>query len=155
MSVRRSRYAPLLVALLGGISQHGLGSEPPKGYEDIAQQMATQIQRAVRRYDTDRWSELMAEDVVMMTPGGTLLQGRDAFHNFWTRAFEGRTGPNPLEIRIDEVRASRHLIMVRARYGPEGNEAVGQYVWLLSRARDDEWRVSWWIFNRRAAPESQ
>lgn len=103
---------------------------------------------AVRAYDVDTWAELVAEDVVMMTPTGRVAEGRSAFHDVWSRAFEGRSGPNPLEVSVRESRVLGDVAAVRADYGPEEGGPVGQYVWLLERDDEGAWRLAWWIFTR-------
>jgi len=107
---------------------------------------------AVRSWDVDAWAALVTEDVVMMAPNGRIVEGRDAFHDLWSRSFEGQTGVNPLQITVRGVEAGPELAVVRADYGPEGSDPVGQYVWTL--VRDDPsgpWSLRWWIFNRMSA----
>lgn len=103
---------------------------------------------AVARWDVDAWAELVTEDVVMMAPDGRVIEGRDAFHELWSRSFEGRSGLNPLHVEIRDFTVSGELAVVRADYGPRGRDPVGQYVWKLVRKEDGEWRLRWWIFNR-------
>lgn len=90
-------------------------------------------------------------------PGGapslereTPSEGRDAFRELWSRTFEGRTGVNPLEVEVRGSIVEGDLAVVRADYGPEGRDPVGQYVWTLVRSDDDAWRPRWWIFTREA-----
>lgn len=104
---------------------------------------------AVRAWDVDAWSELVTDDVVMMASHGRTYEGRQAFHDLWTRAFKGRSGPNPLKVTVVEERAHDDVVIVRADYGPiESSEPVGQYVWVLERKDAGSWRLDWWIFNR-------
>lgn len=105
---------------------------------------------AVRARDVDRWTELVADDVVMMAPGGRVVDGRRAFHDLWSRSFQGRSGPNPLRVDLLEIRKSEPLAAVRADYGPEGAGPVGQYVWVLERDEAGAWQLAWWIFTRRS-----
>ncbi len=104
---------------------------------------------AVQARDVGRWAELFAEEGVMMSSNGTTTVGRTRFRRLWSRTFEGRTGPNPLSVRIDDVVMRGDLALVRASYGPEGAAPVGQYVWVLERLGDAPWTLKWWIFNRR------
>lgn len=104
---------------------------------------------AVARWDVDAWAQLVTEDVVMMAPSGRTVEGREAFHELWTRTFEGRTGVNPLSVNVLEVRSEGDLAVVRAEYGPQGADPVGQYVWTLERDERGGWILAWWIFNRR------
>lgn len=152
MQIQRIRELTLLIAAMVMTGHSAAGAERSDDHGDVARVIAKNFQAAVRAYDTDKWASMMAEDVVMMAPGGRLLQGRRTFRDFWARAFEGRSGPNPLAIRIDDVRASGDLIAIRAHYGPEGEDPVGQYVWLVSRGDNDEWRIDWWMFSRMTPP---
>lgn len=106
---------------------------------------------AVRSWDVDGWSELFAEDGVMMAPSGRTVEGRRAFRELWARSFEGQTGRNPLDVTVLEARVSGELAVVRADYGPDGADPVGQYVWVLEREGESPWRLAWWIFNRAAS----
>jgi len=118
--------------------------------EDI-RRYTESFEEAVRAYDVDAWTELVADDVVMMAPNGRMVEGRTAFHDLWSRTFAGQTGPNPLRVILHEARVADDLAVVRAGYGPEGADAVGQYVWILERAGADQpWVLAWWIFNRVA-----
>lgn len=104
---------------------------------------------AVRAWDVERWAGLVTEDVVMMAPSGRVVEGRDAFRELWTRTFEGRTGVNPLKVEVRGSMVEGDLAVVRADYGPEGRDPVGQYVWTLVRSDEGDWRLRWWIFNRK------
>lgn len=103
---------------------------------------------AVRAWDADAWAALVTEDVVMMTPGGSVVEGRRAFRDLWTRTFEGRTGANPLHVEVRESVIVGDLAVVRADYGPTGRDPVGQYVWTLVRRPGGPWALDWWIFTR-------
>lgn len=104
---------------------------------------------AVRGWDVNAWAELVTDDVVMMAPDGRVIEGRDAFRELWTRSFEGRSGRNPLHVEIREHEILDAVALVRADYGPEGRDPVGQYVWKLVRTDEGRWRLDWWIFTRR------
>ena len=108
---------------------------------------------AVRARDVEAWARLVAEDVVMMAPSGRVIEGREAFRELWTRSFAGQTGPNPLQLSMIEVRTAGDLAVARVDYGPEGQEPVGQYVWVLGRDIRGVWSLDWWIFNRRPPPQ--
>jgi len=103
---------------------------------------------AVRVWDVDAWSALVSEDVVMMAPNGRKLEGREAFRELWARTFAGQTGRNPLKVVVNDSVVEGDLAVVRADYGPEGADPVGQYVWMLRRDGRGVWVLSWWIFNR-------
>lgn len=103
---------------------------------------------AIRARDVDRWSTMFAPDAVMYPAAGTIVEGREAIRAFWTRAFAGATGANPLQVTMDEVVLTNDGAMVRARYGPDGGAIVGHYLFRLTR-RERTWMVSWWMFTRR------
>ena len=52
-------------------------------------------------------------------------------------------------VAVKDVRSQGDLAVVRADYGPDGAEPVGQYVWTLERGAQGTWTLSWWIFNRK------
>lgn len=118
---------------------------------EIAESFAESFVSAVRVWDVERWAELVTEDVVMMAPSGRVVEGRDAFRELWSRTFEGRTGVNPLQVEIRGSIVEGDLAVVRADYGPEGRDPVGQYVWTLVRSDEGDWKLEWWIFNRKPA----
>jgi len=147
--ISRNAYVlPAMVSLLwnapGLAAQSSAEHDTPADIERFTQRFQT----AVRAYDVVAWTDLVSDDVVMMSPNGRVVQGRDAFRALWARTFEGRSGPNPLQLTVREVRAAGELAMVRADYGPEGAPPVGQYVWLLERGGAEGWSLAWWIFNR-------
>lgn len=139
-------FVTLLAAFALLLPRATSGQDSP---EREIRHFASAFEAAVRAYDVERWVELVSEDVVMMAPGGRLVEGRDDFRELWTRSFEGQTGPNPLSVVVRDVRASGELAVVRADYGPEGAEPVGRYVWVLTRRPGDGWLLDWWIFTRR------
>jgi len=142
----RTPFATLLalaLAVTPAAAQEAAEPETPEAFTEA-------FVSAVRDWDVERWAGLVTEDVVMMAPNGRVVEGRDAFHELWTRTFEGRTGVNPLQVRVRGSMVEGDLAVVRADYGPEGREPVGQYVWTLVRAHDDGWRLRWWIFNRNS-----
>lgn len=141
-------------ALLAGAVLAGLpapaesqASRGPETVEAFAEAFVT----AVRGWDVDAWAELVTENVVMMAPSGRMVEGRSAFRELWERSFQGQTGRNPLQVRVRDVRRGEDMAVVRADYGPEGADPVGQYVWLLERDDRAGWLLAWWIFNRRPA----
>lgn len=165
----RSRLFLLLLALATavGMPHPVTGQEPPRTGQDApdsarqvpdsirraVERFATAFQEAVRAYDVDAWADLVTEEVVMMVADARMTEGRDAFRELWERTFEGRTGPNPLSVAVQEVLESGDLVAVRADYGPEGRDPVGQYVWVLERGKDGDLLLRWWMFSRRGAGE--
>lgn len=137
------RFEPrgLRVRLSGRLPAHDAAR--PRTVEEYA----AAFQSAVRAYDVDRWVELVAEDVVMISRGRS-LEGREAFHERWSAAFEGASGPNPLEITLLDVERGGELVAVRATYGPEGSDPVGHYIWLLQRGPGDGLLLKWWMLDR-------
>jgi len=131
-------------------AQESPAREGPRTVPDFT----TAFVSAVRDWNVEAWAELVADDVVMMAPNGRIVEGREAFRDLWTRTFEGRTGVNPLKVVLKDVRSEGDLAVVRADYGPEGREPVGQYVWTLERDERGTWSLAWWIFNRRGADSS-
>jgi len=115
------------------------------------QQFRDAFVATVRDRDVNSWAELLAESGVMMTPSGQTTEGRAAFREYWNRAFQGATGPNPLEVTIQDARIGADLAVVRADYGPAGREPVGQYVWVLERENSEPWMLVWWMYNRRSS----
>lgn len=147
--LRQASYATTWIMLLA-VGPTTVRAQEPAVPEDI-RRYTESFEEAVRAYDVDAWTELVADDVVMMAPNGRMLEGKTAFHDLWSRSFEGQTGANPLRVSLHEVRVADDLAVVRAGYGPEGADAVGQYVWILERPRADQpWVLAWWIFNRVA-----
>lgn len=143
----------LLIPLIHAAFAFGQENTPAVDDEQaVVRRFVSDFEDAVRAYDTDRWASLMAEDVVMMSPSGRMLEGRTAFRSFWERAFAGQSGSNPLSITVNDTLISDGLIAVRAHYGPDGQDPVGQYVWMLARQPDGVWQLKWWIFNRRPPP---
>lgn len=140
--------APLLLLLLLA-PRPGLGQASPAPVPEDVRAFTSAFLEAVRSYDVDGWADLVSEDVVMMAPNGRVVEGREAFRELWARSFAGQSGLNPLTVLVRDVRASEGLAVVRADYGPEGADPVGQYVWVLIPGPDGGWLLDWWIFNRR------
>ena len=143
------RQVYLLAATLAwGATAPVLGQEvdAPAPVPEEVVAFATAFQEAVRAYDVDAWTAMVSEDVVMMAPNGRSLEGRGAFHDLWSRTFEGATGTNPLSLRILGSKRDGGLMAVRLAYGPEGADPVGRYVWLLERDPDGALVLAWWIF---------
>ncbi|NIP57375.1 MAG: DUF4440 domain-containing protein [Gemmatimonadetes bacterium] len=139
----------LLLSVVGSTPADA-GAQPRTGPTTV-EAFADAFASVVRARDVDAWTELVTEDVVMMPPGGRVVEGRRAFHDLWSRSFEGRSGPNPLRVTLRDARVLGEVAVVRADYGPEEAGPVGQYVWLLERDARDVWRLAWWIFTRRSA----
>lgn len=142
------RLTTALALLLILVPPRGLEAQAPdptslSGFRDA-------FVAAVADWNVDAWAELVTEDVVMMAPNGRVVEGRQAFRELWSRTFEGRSGVNPLEVEIQGFTVSGDLAVVRADYGPRDRDPVGQYVWKLIREEGGEWRLAWWIFNRRS-----
>lgn len=125
--------------------------EAPDSVRRTVERFAAAFQEAVRAYDVGAWAELVTDDIVMMVANARMTEGREAFRELWERSFEGRTGPNPLRIAVQDVLASGDLVAVRADYGPEGREPVGQYVWVLERDEAGGLLLRWWMLSRRGA----
>lgn len=145
------RALPLVAAILLCFEPHDLQAQETASVPPSIEAFREAFVSAVQAWDVDRWSQLFAENGVMMAPSGRMLEGREAFHRLWTNTFEGRTGRNPLSVQIDDVRIQDDLAVVRATYGPEGGDSVGQYVWVLRRSSSSTgspWILDWWIFNR-------
>lgn len=154
-----NRYATRSLGALAGLLLWAPASAVAQESPDLAgpttvPDFAAAFVSAVADWDVDAWAELVTDDVVMMAPNGRIIEGRDAFHDLWTRAFEGRTGRNPLEVVVRDIRSEGDLAVVRADYGPENREPVGQYVWMLERDEGGTWALAWWMFNRRSETSS-
>lgn len=145
------RPLPALLMFLIACSSSPGDPDAPDGDQAVAE-FARAVETAVRAWDVDAWTSLVAEDVVMMAPNGRIVEGRDAFRALWERTFEGQTGSNPLQLTLRETRIEGDIAVVRAEYGPEGAAPVGHYVWLLERGEDGQWLKSWWIFTRNTDP---
>jgi len=146
-TIQRLSSTCLFVALCSACSPNVDASAQDTTIPRAVAAYAEAFQSAVRAYDVDRWAQLVAEDVVMMSRGRA-LQGREAFHERWSAAFEGATGPNPLQITLLDVEVGGDLIAVRAAYGPEGVDPVGHYIWLLERGPDEALLLKWWMLDR-------
>ncbi len=123
-----------------------IGASQERG--EAVQAFSNAFVAAVRAYDVDAWSELVTDDIVMMTPAGDSTEGRAAFEAVWRRTFSGRTGRNPLQVSVRDIAEAGGKIMVRADYGPEGRDPVGIYFWLLARDPAGDLKLEWWAFTR-------
>lgn len=146
-TTKRLLSACAFVALCSACTPNVDASAQDAAIPQAVADYAEAFQGAVRAYDVDRWAQLVADDVVMMSRGRA-LHGRDAFHERWSAAFEGASGPNPLQITLLDVEVGGDLFVVRASYGPEGVDPVGHYIWLLERGPDGEVLLKWWMLDR-------
>lgn len=149
-ALRSTAAAAPLVLLVGLLAPVPISAQAAPDIPDAIARFTSRFQDAVRSYDVETWATLVSEDIVMMAPSGRTVEGREAFRALWSRTFEGQSGPNPLRIDVQEVRVSGDQAIVRANYGPEAADPVGQYVWVLEHDDGEEWLLSWWIFNRRS-----
>lgn len=149
-ALRSTAAASPIVLLVSLLAPAPISGQSAPEIPDAIARFTSGFENAVRSYDVEAWAALVSEDIVMMAPSGRTVEGREAFRALWSRTFEGQSGPNPLSIEVQEVRMSGDQAVVRANYGSEAADPVGQYVWVLERADGEEWLLSWWIFNRRS-----
>lgn len=145
MNMRRITTG-LLIGVMGSATTASAQGADRSTIEGVQQA----FQAAVQAWDLDGWAALFTDDTVMLTPFAQTIVGRDAFRRYWAKAWEGRqgSGRNPLSLTRKGILEGDDLAVVRLDYGPEGGNAVGQYVWTLVRERGGQWRIAWWVFTR-------
>lgn len=120
-------------------------------------QMNRDFAAALNAKDAKAAAALYTMDAVLIPPGESIVQGRDAIEEYWRGALE-LGGVREVTVETMDALSSGSLgyetgSFVLTADGPDGTPVIdkGRYIELLRREPDGTWRSSHGIWN--ASPE--
>jgi uncharacterized protein (TIGR02246 family) len=110
--------------------------------------------------DAAKVAELYHEDAVEMPPFRQPLKGRQAIRGYYEQQFKGeQMGFSDLRLQRIDSRTSGDIAFDTGTYSqkvtPKGGapmDDTGNYVVILRRATDGQWRVAYAIYNSHVPP---
>lgn len=120
-------------------------------------QMNRDFAAALNAKDANAAAALYAEDAVLIPPGESIVQGREAIEEYWRGAIESG-GVREVSVETIDAQSSGALGYETGRFelivnGPDGEPVIdrGRYIELLRREPDGRWLSTHGIWN--ASPE--